>query len=344
MDFATDQIVPQRAPIFERCREPLDPDTMTGAGSRLVILVTGGLGFIGKHFVQRCLELRHWVTNIDSVNYAADRAIKDEFDRWPNYRFIQQDIAHLDHLPECDVIVNFAAESHVDNSIASNEQFCRSNILGVQHLLELARMKQPGDRPRFIQISTDEVYGDIASGAHTEAGRLCPSNPYAATKAAADMLVMSWARTYRLDTNIIRPTNNYGPHQYPEKLIPKSCARLSRGKPAILHGDGSYQRCWLHVQDAVEAVLTVIAQGQPNTIYNIAGDLHVANIEILRRLARFFSVPEEKAWTFVEDRSGQDRRYSLDDRRIRTLGWAPTRQFDRELEAIARSFDFKRFL
>lgn len=344
MDFANNRPMPQRAPIFESCCEPVDRDDMLGAGARLVILVTGGLGFIGKYFVQRCLELNHWVTNIDSVNYAADRMMKEAFEAWPNYRFIQQDIATLDHLPECDVIVNFAAESHVDNSIVDNERFCITNVLGVQHLLELARLKQPGDRPRFIQISTDEVYGDISEGAHAETDRPCPSNPYSATKAAADMLVMSWARTYGLDTNIIRPTNNYGPHQYPEKLIPKSCARLARGKPAILHGDGSYQRCWLHVQDTVEAVLTVIARGAPNTIYNVAGDLHVANIDILRRLARFFGVAEARAWTFVEDRSGQDHRYSLDDGRLRALGWVPRREFEQELEAIARTFDFKRFL
>ncbi|WP_160166808.1 dTDP-glucose 4,6-dehydratase [Caenispirillum salinarum] len=309
-----------------------------------MILVTGGLGFIGKHFVQRCIELNHWVTNIDVVNYAADRVVKDAFETSANYRFIQADIATLDHLPECDVIVNFAAESHVDNSIVDNERFCVTNVLGVQHLLELARMKQRGDRPRFIQISTDEVYGDIAEGAHDETDRPCPSNPYAATKAAADMLVMSWARTYGLDTNIIRPTNNYGPHQYPEKLIPKSCARLTRGRPAILHGDGSYQRCWLHVDDTVEAVLSVVAKGRPNTIYNVAGDLHVANIDILRHLARFFEMPDSRAWTFVEDRSGQDHRYSLDDSRLRALGWAPRREFTRELESIAKTFDFKRFL
>lgn len=344
MDFANNHTVRGRAAIFEKCREPISETDMVGAGSRLIILVTGGLGFIGKYFVQRCLELRHWVTNVDVVNYAADRVIKDEFEAWPNYRFIQQDIARLDHLPECDILVNFAAESHVDNSIATSDQFCHSNVLGVQHLLELTRMKQPGDRPRFIQISTDEVYGDIVQGAHLETDRLCPSNPYAATKAAAEMLVMSWARTYQLDTNIIRPTNNYGPHQYPEKLIPKSCARLSRGKPAILHGDGSYQRCWLHVHDTVEAILAVIALGRPNAIYNVAGDLHVANIDILRRLAPMFGVPEDKAWTFVEDRSGQDRRYSLDDARIRALGWAPARVFEQELALIAQSFDFKRFL
>ena len=344
MNFATDQKIALRAANFADCGQPLPHGDTIGPGSRLVIVVTGGLGFIGKHFVQRCLELRHWVTNIDAVNYAADRLVNENFETYDNYRFIEQDIACLDHLPESDALVNFAAESHVDNSIVTSRQFSHSNVLGVQHLLELTRMKQVADRPRFIQISTDEVYGDIADGAHAETDRLCPSNPYAATKAAADMLVMSWARTYRLDTNIIRPTNNYGLHQYPEKLIPKSCARFARGRPAILHGDGSYQRCWLHVEDTVEAILTILERGAANAVYNVAGDIHLANIDILRRLAALFGIAETEAWTHVEDRSGQDRRYSLDDTRIRALGWAPRRIFDEELGKIARDFDFKRFL
>ena len=344
MDFAKTQDVPARSSVFQICDQPLKEDDLVGAGSRLVILVTGGLGFIGKAFVQRCLDLRHWVTNVDVVNYAADRTVKEKFQAQSNYRFIEQDIVRLDHMPECDVVVNFAAESHVDNSIVDNSLFCRTNVMGVQHLLELVRMKQVGDRPVFIQISTDEIYGDIAEGSHSESDSPCPSNPYSATKAAADMLVMSWARTYQLDANIIRPTNNYGPHQYPEKLIPKSCARLSRRRPALLHGDGSYRRCWLHVEDTVDAILTVIARGQPNKIYNVAGNMETTNIDIMRKLARYFQVPESEAWTLVDDRSGQDHRYSLDDTRLRALGWAPKRDFEAELADIAQTFDFKRFL
>lgn len=344
MDFAIHSNPHAWRQDFDGCQHPLPDGVDPRDAARLMIVVTGGLGFIGKHFVRRCLELQHWVTNIDVVNYAADRVVQAEFADHPNYRFIGQDIATLDHLPECDVLVNFAAESHVDNSIVDNSRFTHSNVIGTQHLLELVRMKQFGDRPRFVQISTDEVYGDIETGAHTETETLRPSNPYSATKAAADMLVKSWARTYSLDCNIVRPTNNYGPYQFPEKLIPKSCARLSRGRPAIMHGNGSYQRCWLHVEDTVDAVLTVIARGAPNTIYNVSGDLHVSNIDILRKLAALFGVPEDRAWTEVEDRLGQDRRYSLDDSRLRALGWAPVREFDTELGRIAHSFDFKRFL
>ena len=309
-----------------------------------IILITGGLGFIGKHLVARCLELNHYVINVDCVNYAADRKVRDEFLRHKNYRSIEVDLADLDHLPESDVIVNLAAESHVDNSISDNTKFCRSNIFGVQRLLELVRMKQPADRPRFVQISTDEVYGEAIDGAHAETDILRPSNPYSATKAAADMLVMSWARTYHLDCNIVRPTNNYGPHQYPEKLIPKTCARLKRGRPALLHGNGGFVRCWLHVEDTVDAILTVLAKGKPNMIYNAGGNDYLENIEIVRRIAQILGVAENRAWKFTEDRLGQDRRYSIDSSRLKMLGWQPQRSFDTELETIVGQSEFQRFL
>ncbi|MEJ1934402.1 GDP-mannose 4,6-dehydratase [Nostoc sp. NIES-2111] len=307
-------------------------------------MITGGLGFIGKHLVRRCLELGHYVINVDCVNYAADRIVREEFARHANYRCYETDIAALEHLPECDVLVNLAAESHVDNSISNNSKFCHSNIIGVQRLLELVRMKQQSDRPRFIQISTDEVYGEALGTTHKESDILRPSNPYSATKAAADMLVMSWARTYHLDCNIIRPTNNYGPHQYPEKLIPKSCARLKRGRPAILHGDGSYVRCWLHVDDTAEAILTVIRKGAPNRIYNVAGPDYLENREVVYHLAAALGVPRQAAPSFTEDRLGQDRRYSLDSSRLHELGWRPSRSFDKEIQTIVHEADFRRFL
>jgi dTDP-glucose 4,6-dehydratase len=314
-----------------------------GESSR-VILITGGLGFIGKHLVSRCLSLGHYVINVDCVNYAADRKIRQEFVSHKNYRCIEADLANLDHLPECDVIVNLAAESHVDNSISSNAKFCNSNILGVQRLLELVRQKQPADRPRFVQVSTDEVYGEAVDGSHAETDILRPSNPYSATKAAADMLVMSWARTYHLDCNIVRPTNNYGPHQYPEKLIPKSCTRLKRGRPALLHGAGGFIRCWLHVEDTVDALLTVLAKGAPNMIYNAGGFEYLTNIDIVRKIAAILGVSEERAYKFTEDRLGQDRRYSIDSSRLGDLGWSPKRSFDKELPTIVTQSDFQRFL
>lgn len=308
-----------------------------------IIIVTGGLGFIGKHFVRRCLDDGRFVKNIDKVSYAADRKVKEVFEAYPNYRFHEGDITRLDFLPESDVIVNFAAESHVDNAITSNRKFCETNFLGVQNLLELVRQKQTAERPLFVQISTDEVYGDIVEGSHSESDMLVPSNPYSATKAAADMLVKSWGRTYDVAWSIIRPTNNYGPHQYPEKLIPKSAWRMKRGLPAIMHGDGSYVRSWLHVEDTVDAILTVIEKGEHNSIYNAGGSSELKNIEVLRAIAGVLGVPEEKAWVATGNRSGQDLRYSLDDTRLKALGWRPTRKLTSEIEGIVRSLDFSRF-
>jgi dTDP-glucose 4,6-dehydratase len=309
-----------------------------------LILVTGGLGFIGKHFVSRCLELGHFVTNVDVVNYAADRFANEEFKKHANYRHLREDIVTLGHLPESDFVVNFAAESHVDNSIADNRQFCHSNVLGVQRLLELTRSKSNAEAPRFIQISTDEVYGDLVEGRHTEGDPLLPSNPYSSTKAAADMLVIGWARTYGVRYNIVRMTNNYGPNQYPEKLIPKSAFRMRRGLPALLHGDGSYRRSWLHVEDSVAAILTIMEKGDANTIYNVHGETELENIEVVRKIAAILGVPEEAAYIRIANRVGQDVRYSLDDSRLRAKGWKPARDFDTELRKIVMQDDFKRFL
>lgn len=308
-----------------------------------IYVVTGGLGFIGKHFVRRCLEAGHFVKNIDSISYAADRAVNEEFSTYRNYRFYPSDIVTLEFLPECDVIINFAAESHVDNAITKARNFCTTNFLGVQTLLELTRAKQMAERPLFIQISTDEVYGDITEGAHGEGDMLIPSNPYSATKAAADMLVKSWGRTYDVQWNIIRPANNYGVHQYPEKLIPKSTWRMKRGLPATLHGDGSYRRSWLHAEDTVEAIRTVIAKGARNTIYNVGSRVELQNIEVVRAIAALLGVSEEKAFVKIADRSGQDVRYSLDDNRIRALGWTQKRDFHEELARIVAELDVTRF-
>ncbi len=309
-----------------------------------LILVTGGLGFIGKHFVKRCLELGHFVTNVDIVNYAADRFANEEFKAHANYRHLKEDIADLGHLPQSDCLVNFAAESHVDNSIADSRQFCHSNIIGIQRLLELVRAKSQLETPLFVQISTDEVYGDIVQGKHSESSPLRPSNPYSSTKAAADMLLLGWARTYGLRFNIIRMTNNYGPNQYPEKLIPKSAWRMRRGLPALLHGDGSYIRSWLHVEDSVQAILTVIDKGERDAVYNVRGDTELPNVEVVRILARILGCAETEAFVQVPNRVGQDVRYSLDDSRLRTLGWRPTRAFEDELRRIALDDDFKRFV
>jgi dTDP-glucose 4,6-dehydratase len=157
------------------------------------------------------------------------------------------------------------------------------------------------------------------------------------------MLVKSWGRTYGIEWNILRPSNNYGQHQYPEKLIPKSAWRMRRGQPALMHGDGSYVRTWLHAEDSVDAILTVIEKGERNTIYNIGGNIEIPNIDVLRAIARHLGVPEDRAWVSTGNRRGQDVRYSLDDSRIKALGWTPRRQFFEELPVIVDTFDFKRF-
>lgn len=309
-----------------------------------IFLVTGGLGFIGKHLVARLLAQGHFIINVDHNNYAADYAANAFFEAHQNYHYINEDIARLSYMPECDFILNLAAESHVDNSITNAAQFCHSNFIGVQHLLDLARRKTELERPVFVQMSTDEIYGDIESGRHTTGDPLKPSNPYSATKAAADLLIQSYARTYGIKYQIIRPTNNYGSHQYPEKLIPKSTLRMKRGLPALMHGDGSYIRSWLHVEDTVDGILTVVEKGQLNTIYNMCGDLELPNIEVLRKIAAILGVPEEKAWIKIENRAGQDIRYSIDDSPLRKLGWKPRRDFDTELRKIVLTQSYNRFL
>ncbi len=309
-----------------------------------IFTVTGGAGFIGKHFVKRLLDDGHYVTNIDVMNYAADRKVAQEFLDYEKYRHVEEDISNLRHLQECDYLVNFAAESHVDNSIASSREFCFSNFIGTHRLLELTRAKGPDDRPHFLQISTDEVYGDIKEGTHSEDDILKPSNPYSATKAAADMLVHGWARTYGIRYNIIRMTNNYGKHQYPEKLIPKSAGRMLRGKPALLQGNGTYYRNWLHAEDSVDAILTVIDKGEANRIYNVCGNAELQNIEVVRKIAAIIGIDESKAYKFVADRVGQDVRYSLDSSALHALGWVPRRNFDEELRKIIEAVDFHRFV
>jgi dTDP-glucose 4,6-dehydratase len=215
--------------------------------------------------------------------------------------------------------------------------------MGTQNLLELVRLKQEQERPLFIHISTDEVYGDIVDGKHDENDLLVPSNPYSASKAAADMLVKSWGRTYGIKWQILRPSNNYGEHQYPEKLIPKSAWRMRRGIPAIMHGDGSYVRSWLHAEDTVEAIFAVIERGERNSIYNVGSNIELRNIDVMQAIAQHLDIPSDRAWQSTGNRRGQDLRYSLNDDRLRALGWQPRRNFRDELPKIIDGLDFTRF-
>ena len=285
------------------------------------LLVTGGRGFIGSHFVEKALKLGHVVIDVDKMGYAASEQLP--WDSHPNYTLVRRDICDLDHLPTCDVLVNFAAESHVDNSIKSSGVFLKSNVQGVHNLLELVRGKEEYDRPLFVQISTDEVYGDRLEGMFVEEDKLTPSNPYSATKAAAEMLVTSYARTYGINYIITRSANNYGPRQYEEKLLPKCLSSLASGKKIPIHGDGSYIRDWTYVKDNVDGIFKIIDAGVVNEIYNIAAENHMTNLEVVDIVLEWTGNTRESL-KFVENRWGQDLKYSISAEKLRKLGWNPT--------------------
>jgi dTDP-glucose 4,6-dehydratase len=284
------------------------------------IIVTGGRGFIGSHFVERVLEAGHTVVDFDCMTYCSNEVLP--FDTNPNYKHHRVDICEIKHLPSCDVVVNFAAETHVDNSINDTNPFIRSNIIGVHNLLEIVRGKQPHERPLFVQISTDEVYGDRADGAFGESDKLTPSNPYSASKAAAEMLVLSYHRTYGINYLITRSSNNYGPRQYYEKLIPKSIRCLETGKKIPIHGDGSYVRDWIYVKDNANGIYKLISDGLKNDTFNIGADNHMTNLQVVDILLEYYGKTRDEI-NFVPNRWGQDLRYSLNTSKIRSIGWTP---------------------
>ena len=284
-------------------------------------VITGGRGFIGSHFVEEALKRGHWVIDIDKMTYAASRDLP--WDNHERYRLEVADISEITHIPPCDYIVNFAAESHVDNSINESKTFLKSNTVGVHNLLELLRGKVY-ERPVFFHISTDEVYGDIVDGSFSESDRLNPSNPYAASKAAAEMYVLSHSRTYGIDYVITRSGNNYGPRQYEEKLIPKCISCMMEGRQIPLHGDGQYIRDWIYVKDNVDAIFKIIDAGIKNDVYNIASNNEITNIEVAKTVVSWFTDDDYKKHVkFVENRLGQDVRYCIDTTKIRGLGWSP---------------------
>lgn len=284
------------------------------------LIVTGGRGFIGSHFVEQALKKGYSVLDIDKMTYAASEKLP--WDQHENYKLIKKDIAQIDHLPNCDAIINFAAESHVDNSIKSSEVFVKSNVLGTHNLLELVRGKQEYERPLFFHISTDEVYGDRLDGLFKEEDKLTPSNPYSATKASAEMLVLSYHRTYGINYLLTRTSNNYGERQYREKLIPKSLDNLRNGKKIPLHGDGTYIRDWTYVKDNVSALLLLLEIGKRNDIFNIAAENFMTNLEVAKQILDWENKDESQI-QFVENRWGQDLRYAVDSSKIRKLGWKP---------------------
>jgi dTDP-glucose 4,6-dehydratase len=312
-----------------------------------VVYVTGCLGFIGSYVTRKCLEKGWYVRGIDKITYAANIDMLDEFFGNENFKFEDKDINEIEFLYDCDYVINTAAETHVGNSIVQSDEFIHSNINGVHHLLELIKnFRQEGkDKPVLIHFSTDEVYGDIENGAHKETDLLKPSNPYSATKAAADQLVLAWARTYNLPYVIVRPTNNYGVGQYVEKLIPKTLKYLKLDRKIPLHNNGSPVRTWLHADDTAEAIMSIIESGKTNEIYNISGGFEQSNLMTVSQIINLY-YPDttqslEDYCNFEFNRDGQDVRYSLDDSKLRALGWKPRMNFDEELPKIVEYYKEK---
>jgi dTDP-glucose 4,6-dehydratase len=308
--------------------------------STKVVYVTGCLGFIGYHVTKACLEQGWYVRGIDKCTYAANENLLPELLQYDKFVFEKKDINDLDILYECDYIINTAAETHVDNSIASSDVFVKSNIDGVHHLLKLIKDNYKFKMPTLLHFSTDEVYGDIVEGFHTEQDLLKPSNPYSATKAAADMLVTAFARTYNIPYVIVRPTNNYGIGQYTEKFIPHTIKYLSLGKPAPLHNAGTPRRTWLHASDTAAAVIRIIDMGIVNEIYNISGNYEEANIVVATKIVKLmgFKGDPNQYFDLGVTRAGQDVRYAIDDTKLQDLGWTAEAKFDQELKSIVKYY------
>jgi len=308
-----------------------------------IVYVTGCLGFIGSYVTRLCLEQGWYVKGVDKITYAANEELLNEFLKYENFSFVHCDINDLTFLYDCDYIINTAAETHVGNSIANSDDFVHSNINGVHNILKLIKnyRQETSNIPILLHFSTDEVYGDIVDGAHTEKDLLKPSNPYAATKAAADMLILAWSRTYNIPYVIVRPTNNYGIGQYTEKLIPKTCKYINLDRKIPLHNNGTPIRNWLHAEDTARAIMTIVNSGVKNEIYNICGGFEQSNIETIKQIFSLYGITETSFENYIDfscNRQGQDVRYALDDTKLKNLGWKPIKEFSIELPKIIQYY------
>lgn len=301
------------------------------------VLVTGGMGFIGSNFILRLHRAypHYRIINLDLLTYAGNPANLEQIRSSPNYRFVHGDIADraiVDSIMAegVDAVVHFAAESHVDRSIENPLRFVRTNVTGTLQLLESARKHGVA---RFVQVSTDEVYGSLGpDGLFTERTPLAPNSPYSASKAGADLLARSYYETYGLPVIITRCSNNYGPRQFPEKLIPLVITRALEDREVPIYGDGLNVRDWLHVDDHCAAVDLALHRGVPGEVYNVGGNNEHTNVDIVRRILAELGKPESLI-RFVQDRPGHDRRYAIDASKIReTLGWSPRYRFDEGLK------------
>ena len=304
------------------------------------LLVTGGLGFIGSNFCRYMLAHNPDIEliNVDKIGIGANPANLHDIENDKRYTFIKGDISNpllmnrLIH--QVDAVVNIAAETHVDRSIAEPNVFLQNNTVGAFIILEAIR--RHNHKARFLQVSTDEVYGEALEGSFTENTPPKPSNPYSAAKAAADMFVLSYYKTYGLNVSITRCTNNFGPYQLPEKLIPKTIIRALRDLPIPIYGTGQNIRDWIYVQDHCEALATVLKKGNPGEIYNVSAGNEIPNIEIAKKIIALLH-KSENLITFVEDRPGHDTRYSLDSSKIRSaLCWQTKCNFEKSLESTVQ--------
>ncbi len=302
-------------------------------------MVTGGCGFIGSNFIHYIFEKYpdYKITNLDKMTYAGNLENLRSVEVNPNYRFIRGDICNVGIVNsaarDVDVILNFAAETHVDRSIQDADAFVRTNVFGVYALLEAVKKNKV---KRFIHISTDEVYGSINTGSFKETDILEPSSPYSASKAGADLLVKSYRTTFNLPVIITRSSNNYGPYQYPEKVIPLFITNALEDKPVPLYGDGRNVRDWLYVKDNCRAIDTVMHKGRDGEIYNIGGGVEMPNIELTKTILSFIGKPETLIKP-VQDRPGHDRRYSIDSSKLTSeLGWKPEYDFKKGIKETIR--------
>ncbi|HCX64386.1 MAG TPA: dTDP-glucose 4,6-dehydratase [Eubacteriaceae bacterium] len=316
------------------------------------ILVTGGAGFIGSNFIRHIFQSRQEVqiVNVDLLTYAGNLENLKEVENHPRYHFVQADIGDrkamekVFEIYEITHVINFAAESHVDRSIEEPEVFLTTNIIGTQVLLDVAKRNWklfPQDKyskvykpgVKFLQVSTDEVYGALsADGKFTETSPVLPNSPYSASKASGDLIVRSYHETYGLPVNITRCGNNYGPYQFPEKLIPLMIQNALQGKKLPVYGDGLQIRDWIHVKDHCRALETVLEKGEVGEIYNVGGDNEIANIEVVQKIIEVVG-KDESLIEYVKDRPGHDRRYAIDNRKItKELGWLPSYTFEEGLK------------
>jgi dTDP-glucose 4,6-dehydratase len=306
------------------------------------VLVTGGCGFIGSNLVQCLRRVRpEWtLVNLDKLTYAGNLENLSGLEGDARHVFVRGDVAnrelveHLLAVHRIDAVMHLAAESHVDRSILGPEAFVHTNVLGTQQLLEASR--RHGVK-RFLMVSTDEVYGSLGpTGAFTETSPLQPSSPYSSSKASADLLALAWHHTYGLDVVVTRCSNNHGPYQFPEKLIPLMVLNALHGEPLPVYGDGGNVRDWLHVEDHCAALLLALEKGRAGEVYNIGGGAERRNLEIVRAILELLDRPESLI-RFVKDRPGHDRRYAIDASKARAeLGWTPAHPFERGLEETVR--------